>query len=156
MLANELQVRRIFLFDFFFPPMHGLKELEMIDSVNDLKTSVNWRTSMRSISPWKTNCKYDLRLLSRVTGAHDAWFSDRFSITLHDMNDQDFDTRWNEILLSIIEVRNDKIIKSFYKVRTVGSVHPQKILIMIQFEIIQERSRSSYQKLRIMLKRCMK
>ena len=39
----------------------------------------------------------------RVTGAHDAVldYADLFSVTLHDDNIQEFDTRWDEVLLSM-------------------------------------------------------
>ena len=37
----------------------------------------------------------------RVTGAHDTVlnYADLFSVTLHDDNIQEFDTRWDEVLL---------------------------------------------------------
>ena len=39
----------------------------------------------------------------RVTGAHDAVldYADLFSVTLHDDNIQEFNTRWDEVLLSM-------------------------------------------------------
>ena len=39
----------------------------------------------------------------RVTGAHDTVldYADLFSVILHDDNVQEFDTRWDEVLLSI-------------------------------------------------------
>ena len=39
----------------------------------------------------------------RVTGAHDTVldFADSFSVTLHKDNIQEFDTRWDEVLLSV-------------------------------------------------------
>ena len=39
----------------------------------------------------------------RVTGAHDTVSdsADLFSVTLHDDNIQKFDTRWDEVLLSM-------------------------------------------------------
>ena len=39
----------------------------------------------------------------RVTGAHDTVldYADLFSVTLHDDNIQEFDTRWDEVLLSM-------------------------------------------------------
>ena len=40
----------------------------------------------------------------RVTGAHDTVldYADLFCVTLHEDNVQEFDTRWDEVLLSII------------------------------------------------------
>ena len=39
----------------------------------------------------------------RVTGAHDTVldYVDLFSVALHDDNIQEFDTRWDEVLLSM-------------------------------------------------------
>ena len=39
----------------------------------------------------------------RVTGAHDTVldYADLLSVTLHDENIQEFDTRWDEVLLSV-------------------------------------------------------
>ena len=39
----------------------------------------------------------------RVTGAHDTVldYADFFSVTLHDDNIQEFDIRWDEVLLSV-------------------------------------------------------
>ena len=42
----------------------------------------------------------------RVTGAHDTvlGYADLFSVTLHDDNIQEFDTRWDEVLLSMSKI----------------------------------------------------
>ena len=73
----------------------------------------------------------------RVTGAHDTVLdhADLFSITLHDDNIQEFDTgwdevllsrnddvqefdtRWDEILLSMSKIPPDDILESLYKLR---------------------------------------
>ena len=39
----------------------------------------------------------------RVTGAHDAGldYADVFAVSLHDDNFQEFETRWDEVLLSV-------------------------------------------------------
>ena len=55
----------------------------------------------------------------RVTGAHDAVldYADLFSVTLHDDNIQEFDTRWDEVLLSVAKIPSDEILESLYKLR---------------------------------------
>ena len=42
----------------------------------------------------------------RVTDAHDTVldYADLFSVTLHDDNIQEFDTRWDEVLLSMSKI----------------------------------------------------
>ena len=41
----------------------------------------------------------------RVTGAHDTVLAnaDLISVTLHDHNIMEFDTRWDEVLLSMVK-----------------------------------------------------
>ena len=55
----------------------------------------------------------------RVNGAHDTVldYPDLFSVTLHDDNIQEFDTRWDEILLSMSKIPSDDILESLYKLR---------------------------------------
>ena len=55
----------------------------------------------------------------RVTGAHDAVldYADFFFVTLHDDNIQEFDTRWDDVLLSMSKIPSDDILESLYKLR---------------------------------------
>ena len=48
----------------------------------------------------------------RATGAHDTVleYADVFSVTLHDDNVQEFDTRWDEVLLSMSKIPSDDIL----------------------------------------------
>ena len=71
----------------------------------------------------------------RVTGAHEAvlHYSDLFRVALHGDDIQDFDTRWDEVLLSVSEVPNESILERLYKMRiresdlltTVSGMHEQ-------------------------------
>ena len=47
----------------------------------------------------------------RVIGAHDNVldYADLFSVTLRDDNVQEFDTRWDEVLLSMLKIPSDDI-----------------------------------------------
>ena len=49
----------------------------------------------------------------RVTGAHDTVldYADIFSVALHDDNIQEFDTRWDEVLLSMSKIPSDDILE---------------------------------------------
>ena len=53
-----------------------------------------------------------------MTGAHDTVldYADFFSVTLHDDNIQEFDTRWNEVLLSMSKIPPDDILESFVQI----------------------------------------
>ena len=73
----------------------------------------------------------------RGTGAHDTVldFADLFSVTLRDDNIQEFDTRWDEVLLSMSTIPSDEILESLYKLG------------------IRETSVPNYQKLKTTVKR---
>ena len=53
----------------------------------------------------------------RAIGAHDASLdlSDLFNVSLQGDDIQDFDTRWDQHLLSASEVPKEKILDSLYK-----------------------------------------
>ena len=50
----------------------------------------------------------------RVTGAHDTVLdhADLFSVTLGNDDVQEFDTRWDEILLSLTKIPTDDVLES--------------------------------------------
>ena len=53
----------------------------------------------------------------RVTVAHDTVSDsvDSFSVTLDDDHIQEFDTRWDEVRLSLSKIPSDDILESLYK-----------------------------------------
>ena len=55
----------------------------------------------------------------RVTGARDTVldYADLFSVTLHDDNIQEFDSRWDAVLLSMSKNPSDDVLESLYKLR---------------------------------------
>ena len=55
----------------------------------------------------------------RVIGAHFSVldYADLFSVILHDENFQEFDTRWDEVLLSMSSVPSDVVLECLYKLR---------------------------------------
>ena len=73
----------------------------------------------------------------RVTGTHDTVLdcADLFSVTLHDDNVQEFDTKWNEVLLPMSKIPSDDVLERLYKLRiresaqlkTVGELYNTKI-----------------------------
>ena len=91
----------------------------------------------------------------RVTGAHDAVldYAYLFSVALHDVNVQDFDTRWDEVLQSMTEFPSDIILESLYKLRTRESDQLKTVLELYDMEIYQNNSTSNYQRLKTMVKR---
>ena len=55
----------------------------------------------------------------RVTGAHDAVldYADLSSVVLQDDNVQEFDKRWDQVLLSMSKIPSDDVSESLYKLR---------------------------------------
>ena len=90
-----------------------------------------------------------------VIGAHDTVldYADLFSVTFHDDNVQEFDTRWDEVLLSMSKIPSDDVLASLYKLRIRESVQPKTTLELYDMEIHQKISTPNYQKLKTMVKR---
>ena len=141
-----------------FPPdaMMWIKEVETVDSLDELKSSrsvcgkdfpnfelldakiasalnkiIQNSHLKKKVSLEEQEAQKDGRFLrgrqvafmiydySRAIGAHDtvldyAFF---FFVTLHDDNIQEFDTRWDEVLLSMTKIPSDDILESLYKLR---------------------------------------
>ena len=91
----------------------------------------------------------------RVTGAQDTVldYADLFSATLHVDNIQDFDTRWDEVLLSMSKIPSDEILESLYKLRIRESDQFKTVWELYDMEIHQNISMPNYQKLKTMVKR---
>ena len=136
--------------------MQWIKEVEMVDSVDDFKSSSSIRgISMpnfevldariasalnkiihnshfrRRISLEEQKAqKQDLFLRGRriayliyeyfrVTGAHDSVenYADLFTISLRNDDIQEFDSKWDGILLSMTKIPPDDILEGLYKLR---------------------------------------
>ena len=91
----------------------------------------------------------------RVTGAHDTVldYADLFSVTLHDDNIQAFDTRWDEVPLSMSKIPSDDVLESLYTLRIRESEQLKTVLELHEMEIHQKISMPNYQKLKTMVKR---
>ena len=91
----------------------------------------------------------------RVTGAHDTVldYADSFSVTLRDDNVQEFDTKWDEILLSMTKVPPDDVLDSLYKLTIRESDQLKTVLELYDLEVHQKISMPNYEKLKTMVKR---
>ena len=91
----------------------------------------------------------------RVTGAHDKVldYANLFSVSLRDDNIQEFDTRWDEVLLSMSKIPSDDIWESLYKVRARESAQLKTVSALYNMETHQKISMPDYQKLKTMVKR---
>ena len=91
----------------------------------------------------------------RVTGAHDTVldYADLFSVSLRNDDVQDFDTRWDEILLSMTKIPPDDVLGSLYQLRIRESDQLKTVVVLYDMEIHQKISMPNYQKLKTMVKR---
>ena len=92
----------------------------------------------------------------RVTGAHDTVLDYAvffFSVTLHDDNVQEFDARWDEVLVSMSNIPSDDVLESLYKLRIRESAQLKTVLELYDMEIHQRISMPNYQKLKTMVKK---
>ena len=91
----------------------------------------------------------------RVTGAHDTVldYADLFSVTFHDDDSQEFDTRWNEVLLSTSKIPSDDVLESLHKLRIRESAQLKTVFELYDIVIHQKISMPNYQKLKTMVKR---
>ena len=92
----------------------------------------------------------------RVNGAHDTVvdYADLFTFTLRDDNVQEFDTRWDEVLLSLSKIPSDVIS---WKVCTnwgyLSLSNSKKVLELYEMEMHQKISMPNYQTMKTMVKR---
>ena len=91
----------------------------------------------------------------RVTGAHDTIldYADLLSIALRNDDVQEFDTRWDEIILSMTKIPPHDFLESVYTLRTCESDQLKTVLEVYDMEIHQNISMPSYQQLKTVMKR---
>ena len=91
----------------------------------------------------------------RVTGAHDTVldYADLISITLRNDNVQDFDTKWDEILLCMTKIPSDDILESPCKLRTRESVQLKTVFELYDMDIHRKILVPIHQKLKTKVKR---
>ena len=90
----------------------------------------------------------------RVTGAHDTVLdsAELFSVTLHDDNIQEVDTRCDEVLLSLSKIPSEYVLESLHKLRIRESARLKTVLELYDMEIHQKISTLFHQKLKTMVK----
>ena len=66
---------------------------------------------------------------------------------------QEFDTRWDEVLLSVSKIPSDVVLDSLYKLRIRESEQLKTVLELYDMEIHQKISMPNCQKLKTMVKR---
>ena len=91
----------------------------------------------------------------RVAGAHDTAvdYADLSPVTLRDDDVQEFDTIWDEVLLSMSKIPSDCILESLYKLKIRESDQLKTVLELYDMEIHHKISMPNYQTLKTMVKR---
>ena len=81
----------------------------------------------------------------RVTGANDSVenYADLFTVLLRNDDIQEFDSKWDEILLSMTQIPSDDILENLYKLRIRESEKLKTVLELYNMEILQKKEVSS-------------
>ena len=172
--------------------MQWIKEVELVDSVDEKRTSSSTRgISMtnfevldakiasalnriihnshfkRRISLEEQKAQKEDRFLRgrqiaylideyfRVTGANDSVdnYADPFTIGLRNDDIQEFDSKWEGILLSVTQIPSDDILESLCKLRVRGFGKLKTVLELYDLEIHQKKLGPDYHRLKSMVKR---
>ena len=172
--------------------MHWIKEVEMVDSVDDLKSSSSTRgismpnfevldakiasalnkiihnshfkrrISLEEPKPRKQDrflrgrqIAYLIYEYFRVTGANDSVenYADLFTFSQRNDDSQEFDSKWDGILLSMTKIPPGDILEGLYKLRIRESEKLKTVLELYDLEIHQKKLGPDYHRLKTMVKR---
>ena len=170
----------------------SIKEVELVDSVDDLKSSCSVRGIQmlnfevldakiasalnriihntqfkRKVSLEDQKAQKEDRFLRGrqiacliyeyfwVTGANDSVenYADLFTISLRNEDIQEFDLKWDGILLSMTKIPSDDILEGLYKLRIRVSEKLKTVLELYNMEIHQRKAGPDYHRLKTMVKR---
>ena len=92
---------------------------------------------------------------SRETGANDSFenYADLFTIGLRNDDIQEFDSKWDGILLSMTKIPHDEILEGLYKLRIRESEKLKTVLELYDLETHQKKLGPDYHILKTMVKR---
>ena len=172
--------------------MLWIKEVELVDSLDDLKSSLSVRgirmpdfevldakiaaalnriihntQFKRCVSLEEQKAQKEDEFLRgrqiayliyeyfRVTGANDSVenYADLFTIALRNDDIQEFDSKWDGILLSMTKIPSDDILEGLYKLRKRESEKLKTVLELCNMEIHQKKDGLDYHILKTMVKR---
>ena len=172
--------------------MLWIKEVEMVESVDDLKSSRSIggtpgpnfelldariasalnkiiqntrfmkKVTLEEMKAHKENRFLRGRQISyliyeyfRVTGVDESVpeYADLFTVVLRNDDIQEFDSTWDEILLSMTKITSDDILDGLYKLRIRESEKLKTVLELYNMEIHQKKAEPIYHRLKTMVKR---
>ena len=90
----------------------------------------------------------------RVTGANDSVeiYADLFTIVLRNDDIQEFESKWDGILLSMTRIPSDDILEGLYKLRIRESQKLKTVQELYNMEIHQKKAGPDYHRLKTMVK----
>ena len=71
-------------------------------------------------------------------------FSDLFNIRLQNDDVQDFDVRWDQVLLSTSDIPSDVILEGLWKSKLQDSIQLQTVLVLYDQETVRNNGQTSY------------
>ena len=80
-------------------------------------------------------------------------YADLFTIALRNDDIQEFETKWDGILLSMTKIPPDDILESLHKLRIRESEKLKTVLELYNMEIHQKKAGPDYHRLKTMVKR---
>ena len=91
----------------------------------------------------------------RVIGTHDSVenYTDLFTIFLRNDDIQEFDSKWDGILLSMMKIPPDEILEGLYKLSIRESDKLKAVLELYDLETHQKKLGPDYHRLKTMVKR---
>ena len=154
--------------------------MEMVDSVDDLMSSSSLRgIQMPNFEVLNSHFKrrvcleeqkaqkkdrflrgrqitYLIYEYFRVTGANNSVenCADLLTVVLRNDDIQEFDSKWDGILLSMTKIPHDDILEGLYKLRIRVSEKLKTVLDLYDLEIHQKKIGPDYHRLKTMVKRC--
>ena len=147
--------------------MLWITEVEMVDSVDELKSSSSVRgirmpdfevLDARIASALNriihNSIAYLIYEYFRVNGANDSVdnCADLFTFALRNDDIQEFDSKWDGFLLSMTKIPPDDILEGWYKLRIRESEKLKTVLELCDLEIHQKKVGPDYHRLKTMVK----
>ena len=145
-----------------------MPDFEVLDA--KIASALNWiilnTRFKRRVSPEEMKAQKEDRFLRgrqiawliyeyfRVTGANDSVenYADLFTIVRRNDDIQEFDTKWDEILLSMTKIPSDDILEGLFKIRIRESEKLKTVLELYKMEIHQKKAGPDHHRLKTMVK----
>ena len=91
----------------------------------------------------------------RDTGANDSFenYADLFTVVLRNDDIQEFDSTWNEQLLSMTQIPSGETLEILYKLRIRESEKLKTVLELYDLETRQKKAGPDYHRLKTMVKK---